>query len=65
MKLSALAIATTLFSTSVLAAPLTLQTYNPQENGIFAVNSTSPPARMKRCCLTLNSASKMARSWLK
>ena len=40
MKLSALAIATTLFSTSVLAAPLTLQTYNPQENGIFAVNST-------------------------
>ena len=40
MKLSALAIATTLFSASVLAAPLTLQTYNPQENGIFAVNST-------------------------
>jgi len=40
MKLSALALATTLFSASVLAAPLTLQTYNPQENGIFAVNST-------------------------
>lgn len=40
MKLSALAIASTLFSTSVLAAPLTLQTYNPQENAIFAVNST-------------------------
>ncbi|MEN0616597.1 Vmh family MBL fold metallo-hydrolase [Klebsiella indica] len=40
MKLSALAIATTLFSTTLLAAPLTLQTYNPQENGIFAVNST-------------------------
>lgn len=40
MKLSALAIATALFSTSVLAAPLTLQTYNPQENAIFAVNST-------------------------
>lgn len=40
MKLSALAIATALFSTSVLAAPLTLQTYNPQEKGIFAVNST-------------------------
>ncbi|MEM0650239.1 Vmh family MBL fold metallo-hydrolase [Klebsiella huaxiensis] len=40
MKSSVLAIATTLFSTTVLAAPLTLQTYNPQENGIFAVNST-------------------------
>lgn len=40
MKLSALAIVTALFSTSVLAAPLTLQTYNPQEKGIFAVNST-------------------------
>lgn len=40
MKSSVLAIATTLFSTTVLAAPLTLQTYNPQESGIFAVNST-------------------------
>lgn len=40
MKSSVLAIVTTLFSTTVLAAPLTLQTYNPQENGIFAVNST-------------------------
>lgn len=40
MKLSALAVATALFSTAAFAAPLTLQTYNPQENGIFAVNST-------------------------
>ena len=40
MKLSALAIVTALFSSSVLAAPLMLQTYNPQENGMFAVNST-------------------------
>ena len=40
MKLSALAVATALFSGSIFAAPLTLQTYNPQEKGIFAVNST-------------------------
>ena len=40
MKLSALAIATALFSGAVFAAPLTLQTYNPQEKGLFAVNST-------------------------
>jgi glyoxylase-like metal-dependent hydrolase (beta-lactamase superfamily II) len=40
MKLSALAVAAALFSTTAFAAPLTLQTYNPQENGIFAVNST-------------------------
>ncbi|KUQ39682.1 MBL fold metallo-hydrolase [Klebsiella aerogenes] len=40
MKVSALAIATALFSTTAFAAPLTLQTYNPQENAIFAVNST-------------------------
>ncbi len=31
MKLSALAVATALFSGAVFAAPLTLQTYNPQE----------------------------------
>ena len=30
MKVSALAIATALFSTTAFAAPLTLQTYNPQ-----------------------------------
>lgn len=40
MKLSALAVATALFSGAVFAAPLTLQTYNPQEKGLFAVNST-------------------------
>jgi glyoxylase-like metal-dependent hydrolase (beta-lactamase superfamily II) len=40
MKLSALAVATALFSSAAFAAPLTLQTYNPQEKGIFAVNST-------------------------
>jgi hypothetical protein len=34
MKLSALAIATALFSGAVFAAPLTLQTYNPQEKGL-------------------------------
>ncbi|HBX4004470.1 TPA: MBL fold metallo-hydrolase, partial [Klebsiella variicola] len=33
MKLSALAVATALFSGSIFAAPLTLQTYNPQEKG--------------------------------
>ncbi|QNK09079.1 glyoxylase-like metal-dependent hydrolase (beta-lactamase superfamily II) [Raoultella sp. BIGb0399] len=40
MKLSALAIATALFSSAALAAPLTLETYNPQDKGMFAVNST-------------------------
>ncbi len=35
MKLSALAVATALFSGAVFAAPLTLQTYNPQEKGLF------------------------------
>lgn len=40
MKLSALAVATALFSGSIFAAPLTLQIYNPQEKGLFAVNST-------------------------
>ncbi|VTM90043.1 Arsenate reductase and related proteins, glutaredoxin family [Raoultella ornithinolytica] len=40
MKLSALAVATALFSSAAFAAPLTLQTYNPQDKGIFAVNST-------------------------
>ncbi len=39
MKLSALAMATALFSSAVFAAPLTLQTYNPQEKP-FPVNST-------------------------
>ncbi|HAT1637665.1 TPA: MBL fold metallo-hydrolase [Raoultella planticola] len=40
MKLSVLAVATALFSSAAFAAPLTLQTYNPQDKGIFAVNST-------------------------
>lgn len=40
MKLSTLAIATALFSSAAFAAPLQLQTYNPQDKGIFAVNST-------------------------
>lgn len=40
MKLSALTVAAALFSSAAFAAPLTLQTYNPQDKGIFAVNST-------------------------
>jgi hypothetical protein len=62
MKLSALAVATALFSGAVFAAPLTLQTYNPQEKGILPLTRPSFPARMKRCCLTRNSASKMAKA---
>jgi hypothetical protein len=43
MKLSALAVATALFSGAVFAAPLTLQTYNPQEKGFLP--STHPRFR--------------------
>ncbi|ADO48591.1 Vmh family MBL fold metallo-hydrolase [[Enterobacter] lignolyticus] len=40
MKITAVAIATALFSTATLAAPLTLEVYNPQEKGLFPVTST-------------------------
>lgn len=40
MKLTRLALLTALFTPSVFAAPLTVDTYNPQEKGIFAVSST-------------------------
>lgn len=40
MKLNRLALLCTLFTPAVFAAPLTLDTYNPQEKGIFAVSST-------------------------
>lgn len=40
MKLNRLALLCTLLTPAVFAAPLTLDTYNPQENGIFAVSST-------------------------
>lgn len=40
MKLNRLALLCTLFTPTVFAAPLTLDTYNPQEKGIFAVSST-------------------------
>ncbi len=40
MKLTRLALLATLFTPAVFAAPLTIDTYNPQEKGIFAVSST-------------------------
>lgn len=40
MKLNRLALLCTLLTPAVFAAPLTLDTYNPQEKGIFAVSST-------------------------
>ena len=40
MKLNRLALLFALFTPAVFAAPLTLDTYNPQEKGIFAVSST-------------------------
>lgn len=40
MKLNRLALLCALFTPAVFATPLTLDTYNPQENGIFAVSST-------------------------
>ncbi len=40
MKLTRLAMLCTLFTPAVFAAPLTLDTYNPQDKGIFPVSST-------------------------
>lgn len=40
MKLDRLALLCALFTPAVFAAPLTLDTYNPQDKGIFAVSST-------------------------
>jgi glyoxylase-like metal-dependent hydrolase (beta-lactamase superfamily II) len=40
MKITRLAVLCTLFTPAVFAAPLTIDTYNPQEKGIFAVSST-------------------------
>ena len=40
MKLTRLALLCALFTPAVFAAPLTIDTYNPQEKGIFAVSST-------------------------
>mgnify|MGYP000273170678 CR=1 FL=1 len=40
MKLTRLALLCTLFTPAVFAAPLTIDTWNPQEKGIFAVSST-------------------------
>ncbi|CAD5355538.1 Metallo-beta-lactamase domain protein [Enterobacter cancerogenus] len=40
MKLTRLALLCTIFTPAVFAAPLTIDTYNPQEKGIFAVSST-------------------------
>ncbi|WP_429184264.1 Vmh family MBL fold metallo-hydrolase [Lelliottia sp. 489] len=40
MKLNRLALLCALFTPAVFAASLTLDTYNPQEKGIFAVSST-------------------------
>ena len=40
MKLTRLALLCTLFTPAVFAAPLTIDTYNPQDKGIFAVSST-------------------------
>lgn len=40
MTIARLALLTTLFTPVVFAAPLTVDTYNPQEKGIFAVSST-------------------------
>ena len=40
MKFTHLALLSTLFTPAVFAAPLTIDTYNPQEQGIFAVSST-------------------------
>lgn len=40
MKFTHLAVLCALFTPAVFAAPLTIDTYNPQEKGIFAVSST-------------------------
>ncbi len=62
MKLSALAVATALFSGAVFAAPLTLQTYNPQEKDFLPSTRPSFPVRMKRYFSTRSSASKMGKA---
>lgn len=40
MKFTHLALLSTLITPAVLAAPLTIDTYNPQDTGMFAVSST-------------------------
>jgi len=40
MKLTHIALLSTLFTPAVFAAPLTIDTWNPQEKGIFPVSST-------------------------
>lgn len=40
MKFTHLALLTTLITPAVFAAPLTIDTYNPQDKGMFAVSST-------------------------
>ena len=40
MKLTHIALLSTLFTPAIFAAPLTIDTYNPQEKGIFPVSST-------------------------
>ena len=40
MKFTHLALLSTLFTPAAFAAPLSIDTYNPQEKGIFAVSST-------------------------
>lgn len=40
MKFTHLALLSTLITPAVLAAPLTIDTYNPQDKGMFAVSST-------------------------
>ncbi|HGG8740078.1 TPA: Vmh family MBL fold metallo-hydrolase [Enterobacter asburiae] len=40
MKLTHMALLSTLFTPAVFAAPLTIDTWNPQEKGIFPVSST-------------------------
>ena len=40
MKFTHLALLSTLFTPAAFAAPLTIDTYNPQEKGIFPVSST-------------------------
>ena len=40
MKFTHLALLSTLITPAVFAAPLTIDTYNPQDKGMFAVSST-------------------------
>jgi hypothetical protein len=56
MKFTHLALLSTLFTPAVFAAPLTIDTYNPQEKGIFPVSSTLVSGPKERCCLTRSSA---------